>query len=1501
MTKKTKLFLTVLLVFMLVVTLALFVACNKDGDESQEEETTSETVEATEGLLIDNSDFKQSSVASGVYSKYPMTPASWTGATMYSSGSYPKDVIAGTVNLAEDNYTKYQSSWDAIEDVDKAALKAKLAEKYSTAEGAVNNVLMVYMPKDTDDDDDDDSDSSVPNYGPTAYGFTSNSFYIKAGQYYVLSVDVLTYNLGATTSTDAKDPNPGARIYVASQDYVEYKGIDTGSAWKTYKIYFKGHEANEKTFTVLLGLGNASSTDSVNGLTSGYAFFANVSLTEVKDIEGGKTAAEQYADAVAQEATDDSVTKTSDLNTPNSNFDFGTTTVSSSAVPSLWTMVTGESGNSDKAAPTAAERYNAVIDLTTWTTRYKDYAGTLYEKGTDSGNISYNPAERAFKDINYEQVIYSDAYKTTHLGSKVYMLSQQLMTAQGIKTSSSITVKKNTCYTISIDVLTYQIAGAGVTLELDGSTKLKITGISKKDRWNGTEEDGEYGSLTTWTTYTFYIQGNQYEDKSYTLTLWLGTDGTDKNTSYEYDKYSASSSSKATTYHSNGTFATGWAFFDSFKMNEISAADFDAAKTTHGEATEVDGDTATVIVKSLYADNLFDIAGSYVTGQTTISSNFTTNAATTGTYAGIDDGTLGTPAGFVTDLADEDQETLPIINVATMKAGSVATTDDAVFTALGIKNPGVPYDLNDNILMIYSQDPSFYQYETSVFKISPNNFYRVSLWVKTEGIQSTSGAYVYLLQKDDDGDFNTASSFTAINTETTEDDVTTSEWKELTFVIRGGYNDVEECKLKITFGTGTRWTSSTLASGALFVANPNMASMTYKEYSNSTSGTYLKSVSFVSGEKATFTNGTFNEFDMEETEFPANGKLADSDKIGTPASWTKTDSTTTAKLGTIQLAANDNPTSLADTYTHSTQTEALFGATLNPLFDAIYANATNASAYFGGPNLLAISSDVDAVALGYKSNNFTLSANTNYEISVWVKAITAGTYSVYLISETEGEVTGADETVTYATYFIHTAAGAEDWVEYKFYFTVGQSSVTASIELFLGIDKEHLLAANTEYDDSNNFVKVTDDGVEYTTLTSTGTFLFDNLTIHSKDEAYEAKTAETYRYISYKADSFSPSSTSVDALSTLTYPTNWTGAADGDAKAADTKSGIIYISNNHLQTKALADDKDNGYVSILGADITAEEQTVSTEEAALTLENLVKHLDYFKGSHTATTLDDAKAEFATFFSINNTDDDITAKNIDCYKKEKAAEAQKANWIKLDQLSAYTGNSCLVINNTTESAYKYTSGSSISMSSNKYYKLTIAVRTFGINADQGAYIYLNMNDDDKDATTFAKINTADWKVYEFFVKVQEDAPSSAKLVLGLGVYSDTTEDNTMVEGYAFFDNYTFEEITSAQYEAAVASDTLLSYVVPENPVNASTDEETETEEPETKFNLDNLWWMIPTILLGVAIVAVVIAFFVKKVRKPKKAGDYEGNSITGTRDNSTQVLEKKRNDYDKFKE
>ena len=65
----------------------------------------------------------------------------------------------------------------------------------------------------------------------------------------------------------------------------------------------------------------------------------------------------------------------------------------------------------------------------------------------------------------------------------------------------------------------------------------------------------------------------------------------------------------------------------------------------------------------------------------------------------------------------------------------------------------------------------------------------------------------------------------------------------------------------------------------------------------------------------------------------------------------------------------------------------------------------------------------------------------------------------------------------------------------------------------------------------------------------------------------------------------------------------------------------------------------------------------------------------------------------------------------------------------------------------------------------------------------------------------------------------------------------------------------------------------------------------------KFNLEYLWWMIPTIIIGLVIIVVVIIFVIRKLRKKgvKKALKQESAPV------NTEMLDKKRNRYDEGKE
>ena len=228
------------------------------------------------------------------------------------------------------------------------------------------------------------------------------------------------------------------------------------------------------------------------------------------------------------------------------------------------------------------------------------------------------------------------------------------------------------------------------------------------------------------------------------------------------------------------------------------------------------------------------------------------------------------------------------------------------------------------------------------------------------------------MAKGDDGKYTSKSSFTKINTQTEDKDGNAVyAWKEYKFVIRGSFTEESICHLKITFGTGDRWTSSTLASGALFVSVLSMDTMTYNEWSDVSTSTYINSVSFVSSSVSSFTNGTMNELDMKETEFGDSGYLADSTKVGKPESWSISDSTKDgAVTGVLQLKDNGGD-DLAHRYACSDQITAVLGddAAIKDAFNGLYSDigASLSAGYYGAPNLLTIASQTNPYSLGYLS------------------------------------------------------------------------------------------------------------------------------------------------------------------------------------------------------------------------------------------------------------------------------------------------------------------------------------------------------------------------------------------------------------------------------------------------------------------------------------------------------------------------------------------------------
>ena len=1469
MNKKKFTVLALLLIALVVLSSAMFVACN--NNDNGKTDAADKTIEATKDLLLTNGDFK---VVDTSKKTYPRTVTSWTGGKSYSSGKYNDDVTTGVISLDKSDYDANKSAWN---DSDDSLYNALVAGGRYGDDDKIKNALMIYMPKQSE------KDGKKIN-GPTAYGYTSASFTIAKGGYYKLSVDVLTKDIEGESKK--LNSTPGARIYLSSNAYAEFDAIDTKGEWKTYEILIEGSSSSSSTLTVMFALGKYSASYTT-GLTTGYAVFDNVTLTALENKENKNYGAEQFQSAVDKEKANDSFTRTASLRVSNGRFDFGTTSISSSGTPNGWSLVTGNSGKNDSAPSSLG--YNSIIDVKDFADNYSKFSTTYYLKSSSSDKKEdYVPAQ-ALKDLGNEELENSIVnLPVGSVGSKVFMLSQQLMTAQGIKSSRTINIEKNKTYALSVNVYTFGVHGAGASLILSGNDgkDIVIKGISSnpldkvliggqeidKDSYNtGAVDQG----VTTngWKTYTFYIKGNQFKDFSYNMTIWLGTDGTSDNTAVEYKNWG--SDKTQTTYKANGTFSNGWLFVDELNLREFTQNDTIPATKTLNDGTQTLDLTKAGI--SDYDAIVVDLASENMAPFDRMLSDTTGSPSQEGIT--LIDGSNGIPKDWTSDYDLTDSKN-PIAK-GLVSEGVVTLTENEL-----------PYNTaNHNAYQIKANSDSRYEISTQTFKIEKNKFYRISVWVKTIDVKETSGAYVYLIKKGTDGkDDTTLTTFSQINTNGNTKssdpflagfDPYLNNWCELSVYIKGNEKEDTTVSLKFALGTGDRWSSSTLTSGSMFVANVNGAVVSQSVYDAASTGTYVKTADLASSSSTyTFTNGAFDEYDAKDDNLEEGKTLSEQQHAATPTSWSFSDKTLNPNssdsnlvAGTIALNTSDNKS-----FSHSAQTSAVFPHVPSSIFDKLYGDFydenTDLGSYPGSKaQLLAIGTNDDdgksKYAAGFTSNSKTLSANGYYTLSVYANTIGATTFSISLTGETS--VDGASDSNAFVVTNANKTGAANGWTKYTFYIRTGQSSVSVKVNLWLGQD--------SKYDTA-----LTEDNAK-----SGGIVLFDNVVFNTIDEEKynAAKSSDTNHKISFLTDSFDSLSSTVESRKSLTTPTGWSGTVSGTASSKSTLSGILFAGGRNGANYEYETELVDGtlYARVLGADYT-----VDSDEATPTAEEIEAAK---KDEKYADVKDDEAALVARL------------------KEEKVIKLKKSNWIPVSELYAKGGNQMLVINNTVKSAYTYTS-SSFTLKEASFYEVSVYVKTYGMSSDDeisGANIELYLgsaNESDK-PFSFTAIKQGEWTKYTFVVKTMDDDVTSVTVKLSLGTYeSETVDGETTVtgitSGYAMFDDITVKTITETEYDQSVtdsASNANIKYRQVSNETKGSGDDDNNggNETPNKTFNTEALWWMVPTIVLAVLIIVVLIVFVVRKVRKPvaKKKEKKAASPI------ETPSLDAKHDKYDENKE
>ena len=1285
--------------------------------------------------------------------------------------------------------------------------------------GAVtdNKVLMIY------------------NKEANAYGYT-NSFSATSSAYYSISVKVKVVNVAA---------DDGATIRISSNNgYAQFTGINATNDFTTYTFYMQAPSADSATITIRLSLGYDDKH------VAGYAFFDDVVATKIK------------ADAYAAAQASDTVKIVSMLN-PDGEFNYYSYSSSTTTLqtPSSWTWSNGENV-AGKSVPTS-DRYTGLIS--TETTVWDELNADTY--GENPGL----PVENS-----------EDKYVMAIIKNK--SSGEYSPTAGYYSANSDIKIDRTSLYEISVWVKAYVDEDDSITAYNNKGARVVLKGSDTYESAvvNTTDKKGVNNG---WAKVTFFVLGNQFRSQDFKIQLWIGDD------------------------EANDTLTQGKVFFDKLSISEIATGDKTRADIV-AEYSAKEGNFEVAYVSFVKFIDLKTEEAKLV-----VDDNFTD----------LDESGLPSSFEFApvdNVIAKENDVIKKVIPTAELN-GDVEVN---WMEKYGIEsNPLYPYSYSP-VLIVNNTIPCAYSIKTKeLFTIKQSLSYRISVWIKTIGLDDGKNVTLKLVDEDDT-DVQTFS----VNTADYENDLT-NNYVEYTFYLTGAMptlaNDTENNKkvrLVVSNGSGTQYDPSSYQKGAFLIANVNMEQITYTDYeSNNSSGTYTSSKDYAEN-NATVTNGNFNSYDRSKTTFADDGFVAMTDKddndhlVGEISSWTnnvdkrygtkKTDGewlpdypltkaddnsenkidahealagkaiTTIRLVGTdydktfntdsewskvfdvntitgkitwksgIDLANGDYTVKIkVDEKEYNKLVAGIInvnasGAYFNQ-FDldptTIYDNWSTTKlpteetaekmVSFGAPNLLMITTRTGEVVTlkntyvnekatndmtktpAIKSPTISLSGNSYYRLKCYAKAINGAKGEIYVTT-----------TSTDALFSSYTVENTSGWVEYNFLVETGLSSVSACFEIYYGVKgDEDTEFSGTLFLDSFSYVSLTEE--EYTALSAP-----ENNNVNTK----------------FTTITFDNSSASETAISPSGFSASNSSSSNSDTQV----SGIIAKNNYAYKT---SDDKDN-----LGI-----YTTVTKEEDGNTV--------------TEDVLEEGSALSASYIFTNDGMED----------------------------GATVGDYVLMINNR-KATYQSYYMSSLSLASESCYKFSAYVRTAKIAKDQKAKVYVSISDEpltfevnteyDKDGNDIAN----DWQKLTFYFKNEKSDSVSASLYFQLG---ENTDDGKM-KGYLFVDNVSLSKITEDEYTAATAdnevyekddsgndkldangekilSETSKTFRL-KNKVSVLKADETkddeddgddeEEEKPKSSLNTTLLWTYITSIAIAVVLIAVIVAWLIRKYRRPKAA-------------------------------
>lgn len=191
-----------------------------------------------------------------------------------------------------------------------------------------------------------------------------------------------------------------------------------------------------------------------------------------------------------------------------------------------------------------------------------------------------------------------------------------------------------------------------------------------------------------------------------------------------------------------------------------------------------------------------------------------------------------------------------------------------------------------------------------------------------------------------------------------------------------------------------------------------------------------------------------------------------------------------------------------------------------------------------------------------------------------------------------------------------------------------------------------------------------------------------------------------------------------------------------------------------------------------------------------------------------------------------------------------------------------------ISTLDKATYSLTAKDSLSLSSDTYHKFTIDILTKGLekgldyDKTYGAVFALSGLDEKISGI----VSDNEWTTYTIYVASTSSVSVNVKFAL------ESLDLTT--SGDAYFDNFTYEVIDKDTYNLAKLNNS-------EDKTNlfiGNTDTKDDDTDNTNKANLDYIWYVIPTLLLAIALIIALVAYLMKKVNikkwEKRKINEYD---------------------------